>query len=164
MQIYLIIFALWLSLLAGACISPLSPEQRTIVAQKGLFSRFTHVKLIPTQTALSLANNNLNKRAALQLDRELIIRLSRSLQHKKIIPTNHPVVRQTLNIIPCLKSDEHGIKLYVLFQESVTHRVVSSQTFLVPYTNGLGFNGSDSDRVGVAKTAQELVSFIMASS
>lgn len=163
MKIYPIVCVLLLNLLGSACTSSL-PTGKGAVAQKGLFSRFTHVKLISTALSTSLTKSNANKRAALQLDRELIIRLSKNLQHKIIIPANHHTVGQTLNIIPRFESDEEGIKLYVVFQESETHRVVSSQTFLVPYTNALGFNGSDKDGVGIAKTAQEFVRFITESS
>lgn len=152
-------------LLLGACSTPMvAPLLSSPPAlPKSNFSHFSSVRLTPTVLPGSMGKVTVNKKSAAQLDRELVIRLSKNLKNQKIAPTNDNRVTARLNIIPVFKVQGASLILEVRFQDNITGAQIAQQAFTVNNNWRNGFKNSSADRLLLAELAQQVVEYIVRS-
>jgi hypothetical protein len=116
---------------------------------------------MPTSLPELLSKQTASRKSAAQLDRELVIRLSKNLQRQKIAPTNDNHSKSMLNVIPYFETHGRSLVLVVIFQDNASGKNVVTQMFTVSNTWESGFKYSDTDRVLLARLAQQVVNYMV---
>lgn len=152
--------------LLGACNtsnSPNTPATPAVTQTRADFSRFPLIRLTPTALPVAISKHTPSLKAAAHLDRELMLRLSKTLNRQKIVPTGADVSENMLNVIPVFVRAGESLILVVEFQDNATKAPLANRQFMISNSWADGFQNSVMDRALLASLAQQVVNMIQVS-